>query len=358
MRQRRPTIDDVAREAGVSRATVSAVVNAKGSVHAATRDRVLAVVERLNYRPSGNAHRTAHERAKSVGLLIKEVENPFYSEIITSARRRAQAHGYTLLVATSEGDYEAERQIFDLLRSKDFDGLLVTPVFDQHTDLSPIFDLKRRNVPIVLLEEIRGVRASLVDCDHAEATRKAAKHLIDQGHSRIVHFGGPPYSIQTEQRISGVRRAFSESALVFDAEAVIPAGARLEDGFRVGMEFFSQVSLERRPSAVLCYNDLVAIGLLRALRELGLDVPRDVSVVGHDDIELLGYLPMRLTTVRVPKREMADRAMQLLIRQIEAPELLPPQKVLAETELVIRDSTRSIRNDPEWRQGRLVAGLN
>jgi LacI family transcriptional regulator len=342
MSRKRPTISDVAREAGVSKATVSAVINDKSSVNEGTRGRVLAVIQRLNYRPSGSARRNADRRTKCIGLLIKEADNPFYTQIITSARQRATAEGYTLLVATSEGDWEAERRIFELFRAKDVDGLLVNPVFDEEADLSPIFELKRRNVPLVLLEEIRGVQASLVDVDNVDATRRAAKHLIDQGHKRIVHLAGPAYSIHTEQRIAGVRRAFSESSLSFGPASVIHTGARMEDGYRVGLEYFARASDDERPTGALCYNDLVAIGLHRALRESGIDVPGDVSVIGHDDIELLAYLPLRLTTVRVPMRDMADRAVQLLIRHIESTEPLPPRKVVADTELVVRDSTRSL----------------
>ncbi|MDX1579981.1 MAG: LacI family DNA-binding transcriptional regulator [Gemmatimonadota bacterium] len=347
MTKKRPTISDVAREANVSKATVSAVLNDKASVAETTRNRVREVIERLNYRPTAGARRRSGEkRAKSIGLLIKEADNPFYTEIITAARARAASGGYTLLVASSEGEAEAEREIFDLLRAKEVDGLIVNPVFDHEADLTPIFELKRRNVPLVLLEEIRGVRASLMDIDNVDAARRAAEHLIDLGHDRIVHFGGPRYSIHSDQRVAGVRRAFSESSLVFDPDTIIPTGARLEDGYRVGMEYFGRLAPGDRATAVTCFNDLVAIGLLRALRELGLDVPGDVSVVGHDDIDLLNYLPLRLTTVRVPMRQMADRAVQMLIRHIETREPLAPEKVVIETELVVRDSTRSLHDEP------------
>lgn len=338
MTQKRPTISDVAREAGVSKGTVSAVINDKDSVSEGTRDRVIAVIERLNYRPRGTAHRHGAPRA-SIGLLIKEADNPFYTEIITSARKRATEEGYTLLVSTSEGDSDGERSIFELLRAKDVDGLLINPIFSQNADLAPIFELKRRNVPLVLLEEIRGVVASLVDVDNIQAAYRAARHLIDLGHHRIAHFAGPAYSMHSEQRAEGLRRAFSESSLVLPTGAVIPTGSRLEDGYRVGLQVFGQGHRADHPTAVVCYNDLVAIGLLRALRELAIAVPDDVSVIGHDDIDLLNYLPLGLTTVRIPKREMADRAVEILIRHIESHQPLPPERVVIDSELVVRDST-------------------
>jgi LacI family transcriptional regulator/LacI family repressor for deo operon, udp, cdd, tsx, nupC, and nupG len=343
MTEKRTTIHDVAREAGVSKATVSAVLNDKGTVNEETRVRVQAVMARLNYRPSALARRSRNQRVKSLGLLIKEAYNPFFTEIIASARRRANAHGYTLLVASSEGEYDAERRILEVMRAKDVDGVLVNPVCDRDTDLSPLFELKRRNFPLVLLEEIRGVRASLVDIDNVEATRAATKHLLDLGHTRILHFAGPAYSLQSEQRTSGLRRAFSESSMVFRQDLIVPAGARLEDGHRAGIEYFGSVDAAERATAVVCFNDLIAIGLMRALRELGLDVPGDVSVVGHDDIEL-GYLPLGLTTIHIPKSDMADIATELLIRHVESREPIAPRKVLVATELVVRGSTRPLRD--------------
>lgn len=341
MSKKRPTISDVAREAGVSKGTVSAVINDKETVSEATRARVTRVIRDLNYRPRAGADRSAEPKA-SIGLLIKEADNPFYNEIITSARQRATAEGYTLLVSTSEGDPIGERHIYELLRAKDVDGVLINPIFSEHADLSPLFELKRRNVPMVLLEEIRGVVASIVDVDNIEATYQATRYLIDNGHEHVVHFAGPAYSVHSDQRIAGHRRAYSESSLVLPPNAVIPTGSRLEDGYRVGLETFGPDSTTARPTAVVCYNDLVAIGLLRALRELDLLVPDDVSVIGHDDIELLAYLPLGLTTVRIPNREMADRAVEILVRHIESRQPLPPERVIVPVELVVRESTRPL----------------
>ncbi len=346
MPAKRPTIDDVAREAGVSKATVSAVINDTGSVKDATRNRVLQVIQDLNYRPSGLAKRTGAQKSRSIGLLIKEIDNPYYSEMVASARKHAHDHGYTLLVASSEGEYQAERQIVELLRAKDVDGLLINPVLDENTDLSHLFELKRRNFPFVLLEEIRGVQASLVDIDNVEVTRKAVRYLIDVGHRQIVHFAGPRYSMRSEQRIEGVRRAYSESSLIFTEDLIVPAGASCEDGYRAGLDYFRATNGPDRPTAVLCYNDLVALGLLRALSERGIQVPGDVSVVGYDDIEILRYLPMSLTTISLPKREIAEKAIHLLVQQIEAREPVPPEKIFFDAELVIRGSTRSLHTDP------------
>jgi DNA-binding LacI/PurR family transcriptional regulator len=163
---KRTTLSDVAVHAGVSKATVSAVLNASAAVRAATRERVLAAAEVLDYRLPAVGGAAAGRRAtRALGLVIKEDDNPYYAGLVAGVRAVADAHGYVLLVASSEGDVRAERRAVELLQAKDVDGLLLTPVLgdEAEADLSPLFDLKRRGVPFVLLESVRGVPASLVD---------------------------------------------------------------------------------------------------------------------------------------------------------------------------------------------------
>lgn len=339
---KKPTINDVARLAEVSKATVSAVLNDTGTVRRSTRDRVLSVIESLNYRKTGPDGRGPGQQMRSLALVIKEIDNPFYGEVINGARAAAEEAGYSLVVMSSEGAHEAERRAVELLQRKDVDGLILTPVLDVDADLSHLFELKRRNFPFVLLEELRGVPASLIDVDNEEASQRAVEFLIEQGHTRIVHLAGPEYSSHSQERIDGVRRACSGSHVIFSDGDVVRAGAHLEDGYRAGLEYFRGRTAAERPTAATCYNDLVALGLCRALAELGIRVPGDVSVVGFDDIPLLDFLPLRLTTVRMPKAEMGRRAAELLIGHMESREALPPQKVYLEAELVVRDSTRRV----------------
>jgi LacI family transcriptional regulator len=356
MKTQRATITDVARQAGVSKATVSAVINDSPSVKGSTRDRVLAAIDVLNYRPT-QVTRTTARKTKCIGLLIKEIDNPYYAEVVLGARAHANQQGYTLLVVSSEGEYDSERRAVELLQAKDVEGLIATPVLDEHADLSHFFELKRRNFPFVLLEEVRGVPASLVDVDNRDASRKAVEYLIRQGHTRIVHFAGPRYSMHSEERLDGVRRACSASHLIFHDDDAIEAGAHLADGYRAALACFRKRTGAARPTAVTCYNDLVAIGVCRAFHELGIRIPDDVSVIGFDDIPLLEYLPVPLTTVRMPKAAMGEVAAQMLIRHIESRTVIPPQKLLLEAELVTRESTRALEGaitpPPSTREKRL-----
>jgi LacI family transcriptional regulator len=346
MTAKRPTMTDVARQAGVSKATVSAVLNGTAGVKDATRDRVHTAMTLLNYRPlrgrAGLDGAPGLRADRSVALLIKEHDNPYYAGIIDGARSVCNAQGYTLLVASSAGDYETERRTVELLRAKYVDGLIATPVLDEHADLSHLFELKRRNFPFVLLEEIRGVRASLVDVDNVAASRMAVDHLLDLGHTRIAHLAGPAYSAHSQQRIDGVRLAHSASRVAFPPGAVVTAGAHLQDGYRAGLALFADRDAATRPTAVTCYNDLVAIGLCRALAEVGLVVPDDVSVIGFDDVPLCQYVPVPLTSVRVPTFEMGEVAARMLLHHVESKEAIPPQRVDLHAELIVRQSTAPV----------------
>ncbi len=338
-----PTISDVAARAGVSKSTVSAVLNNKTFIRESTRRAVLRAMDELSYRPSSSARR-GFRRApgRSIAFVMKEATNPYYAETLTGIHHVAAERGYVVFMVSSEGEYEAEHRIVELCTEREIDGLIMTPILNDDIDLSHIFELKRRNVPFVLLEAVRGIRANLVDVDNVKASYEAVRWLIDHGHSRILHFAGPPYSAHTEERVDGVRRAFAETHLIFTEATIVHAGHSAEDGYNAALHYFESRPTAEWPTAVTCYNDLVAIGTLKALRQLGIGVPEEVSVIGFDDLKLLEYLSLSLSTVRVPKYDMGRIGAEMLIRQIEGRGELPPEKGSLEAELVLRESTRPL----------------
>lgn len=341
-KMKKASMADVAELAGVSKSTVSAVINNKDIVKDATRRRILDAIDTLNYRPTGFGYRgTNVSTGKNIGFVIKEAGNPYYAETLAGIQEVARKAGYLVFVASSEGEYETEKKIVERFASGDFDGMIITPILNDDTDLSHIFDLKRLNIPFILLENVRGVRAGLVDIDNVQASCLAVKHLLDLEHTQIAHFAGPQYSEHSEERVQGVRRAFSESHLIFNGGSVIQTGDTIEAGYHAALEYFSERGADRA-TGVTCYNDLVAIGVLKALRELDLRVPEDVSVIGFDDLSVLQYFPLSLTSVHVPKFEMGRKAAELLIAQIEAKGRLPQEKIVLEAELVVRGSTARV----------------
>ena len=336
----RVTIKDVARQAGVSSATVSNVLNDKGKVSENTRRSVRAAVERMNYRPSASAQRRLQQSGqKSIGLVVKEIHNPYFADVIVGAQEAASEHGYSLMVSSSEGSRDTEGHSVDLFIDKDVNGIVINPVLDDNTDLSHLFELKRRNIPFVLLERVHGLHASLVDIDNVEAAKEATLYLVGLGHKKMVHFSGPGYSAHSDERSEGFRQGFFEARLVYSSDFIVTAGASMGDGYATGLAYFSDLAEDERPTAVLCYNDMVAIGLMRALRELGIKVPDDVSLIGFDNVDMCDYAPVPLTTMQVPTRHMGRQAIEVLIRQMEAPDDYQPEHINLHAELMVRAST-------------------
>lgn len=336
---------DVAAHAGVSKATVSAVLNSLGRVRRDTRDRVLHAVAELDYRP-GVAPGAAAPMGggRGIGLLVRQADSPHAAAVVAGAREATAAHGYTLLVASSEGDGTHEQRAVELLRAHEVVGLLMAPVLGDDSDLSHLFELVRRRRPFVLLETVRGVPASVVDVDRVQAAGGAATHLIALGHTRLAHFAGPAAAPDAEEHVDGVRRACGGTSVAFTDADAVPAGTRVEDGYQAALAYFAGLAPVDRPTGVTCYNDLVAVGVCRALAELGLRVPDDVSVVGVGDAPLAEYGPVPLTTVRVPGRAMGRLAAELLLVQIAAlATAVPvrPERHLFGGELVVRASTRA-----------------
>ncbi|HKJ69751.1 MAG TPA: LacI family DNA-binding transcriptional regulator [bacterium] len=335
------TIRDVAKYAGVSIATVSAVINGKNIVAPDTRAEVLKAIKKLNYQPKGTARNLKREKLKLIGFVIKEMDNPFFASVVMGAEEYANSKGYSLLVAHSEGDYLKEKGAVESFVSKDFSGCIISNVVEDPADIAHLFNLKMLNYPFVLMENIRGVQTNVVSIDNVKATKTAMQYLFDIGHSKILFFSGPPYSYHSFERQNGFREAFSECTFAFnEKDMVIPVGAHMEEGYRAGIKYFKNET--RDATAIVCFNDLVAVGLIRALVELNIPVPEEISVIGHDDIDLARLWPVPLTTMSTPKRELGKKLAEILIKNIESPENHEFEKVKLEPKLVIRDSTAAV----------------
>jgi LacI family transcriptional regulator len=345
---KRVTIQDVARRAGVSLGTVSAVINEKNTVKPETRKSVLAAVKELNYRPWGGARDVGGrtQRLRTISLLVRELDNPFYTAIALGAMKFASAKGWLVFIASSEGDHSYEELITESFLGKHINGAIIAPVLEGNAEIEHLFRLRRLNFPFVLLENVKGIQANVVSIDNIRAMKDAVKYLIETGHSQIVHFAGPKHASHTFERIDGFHRAYSESSLVFHNDMVISAGARLDDGYKKCLEFFRNRKRSDFPTAIVCYNDLVALGVISALNELHIRVPDEISVVGNDDISISSQTPVQLTTIRAPLFELGSKAAELLIENIEAHEPLAIQNMKLNAELIVRDSTRALRVPP------------
>jgi LacI family transcriptional regulator len=338
---KRITIEDVARRAGVSKGTVSAVINAKNTVKSGTRDHILEVMKELNFRPKGMARNLKNgNQDKSIGIIIKDLNYPFYTSITIGAKEYANSKGYSVIVASSENEHECEKKFTHLFSAKDIKGVIIAPIVEGTAEIEHLFKLKMINYPFVLLEDVKGIQANVVAINNRKAIKRAVKYLIDNGHTKIVHFAGPPQSSHTQERIEGFRHAFSESPLVFRKDMIVSIGSKYEDSYNKAIEYFKNRNREDYPTAIVCFNDQQALPVITALNELNIRVPDDISIIGNDDIYYAKIYPVPLTTIKAPQHEIGKRAAEILIRNIESPTLLPVERVVLETEFIIRDSSK------------------
>jgi DNA-binding LacI/PurR family transcriptional regulator len=335
------TIEDVAKRADVSKGTVSAVINAKNTVKPETRDYILKVMKELNFRPKGVARNLKNGgQDKSIGIIIKDLNYPFYTQIATGVKDYANEKGYSVIVASSENDHECEKKLSHLFSTKDIKGIIIAPIVEGLAEIEHLFKLKMINYPFVLLEDVKGIQANVVAIDNLKAIKTAVTYLIKNGHTKIVHFAGPPNSSHTQERIEGFRHAFSESPLVFKNDMIISVGSHYEESYAKTIDYFKNKKREDYPSAIVCFNDQQALAVMTVLKEFNLSVPDDISIIGNDDIYYAKIYPVPLTTIRAPQNEIGQRAAEILIKNIEAPSLIPNEKVVLETEFIIRQSTR------------------
>lgn len=330
------TITDVARIANVSKASVSAVLNNKSTVAPKTREKILKVIKKLNYRPNEVARSLSSRKTKSIGLVIKEIDNPYFARVMKGVFDACCDQGYTVLLGSSELSPAQEFQNIETLTHQRVDGLIISPLQRFDSDFTYLADLIHDLYPLVMLGTVKNYATNIVDVDNVRAAFQAVSFLISLGHREIVYFSGPVYSAHSMDRLQGYQNALIDHKLPIRKDYIVEVGSYIANGYQAGIHFFSNRS--SLPSAVFCYNDLVAIGLVNALIELGIQVPEQVSVIGFDDIDICQSVRIPLTTIHVPAYEIGRKAAELLIGQIQNPDQNCNEKIILDTTLVQRNS--------------------
>lgn len=307
----RVTMADVARSAGVSLMTVSRVINDKDGVSATTRERVQDQIELLGYRPSSIARGLATRRTGTLGLVVPDVANPFFADVARGVEHVAYAEGYNVFLCNTEEDPERELAVLDSLEEKRIDGLVLCSSRLGDDELRGVLD---RHPTVVLVNRqlaVEGLHSVLL-ADEAGG-RLAARLLLDAGHRELGFLAGPAISHSGRERAKGHRAALSEAGLVHDARNVRHCAPDVKGGQEAARELLTTCP---GITALLCYNDLVAVGALQACAELALRVPSDVAVVGYDDVPLAALVTPALTTCRVPRYRLGTESVRLLLGQI------------------------------------------
>lgn len=337
------TIKEVAKEAGVSIATVSRVMNGKNGIKPATKKRVEKVIHKYNYFPDQIARAMIVKESKSIGLLVPQLSNEFWATLAEVIEEELWLHGYTLFLCTSstkEDSFYKEKAAIHSFIQRKVDGIIYSTSSGNHSEFQAFTDtLKKNQVPMIAFEQrIPGMNQ--IYGDHIQGAMDAVKHLILLGHSRIAYMGGP---LVSPERELGYRNAHTVHNVHVDETLIF----RGEPKFNFGDEAMNQLIHSGIPfTAVFCGNDLIAMGAIHALETAGLRVPEDVAVVGYDDIHMASFAKPGLTTVRQPVREMGKTVVEQILKFNDTDYTLDQTcHLVFPMKLVIRDSCGASKKD-------------
>ncbi len=330
------TIEDIARLAGVSRSTVSRVLNGQPNVRPSVRERVREVINSHGYIPQAAARQLVTRRTRLIGLILPDnahhlFGNPIFAQIAQGVSQVCTQQGYTPMLFIGRQDMD-EQTLFNLLRGRHFDGVVLIS-----SDINDrcVFMLQEARIPYVRVgHDPQGSDAFYVDVDNIEAARRAVEHLIALGHRRIAMLKGLVRDICTHARYEGYRQALAAAGLPFDERLVGDGDWSPASGYQWTQRF---LALDEPPTALFSSNDMMVAGVTRAMQERGLRVPDDLAIVGFDDLLQTTMIFPELTTVRQPCIEMGACAAEMLIDQLEHSGRAPAHVILPTT-LIIRES--------------------
>jgi len=337
IKQGRVSIKDIAKAAGISHSTVSRSLRDSPLVNPETKARIQRLAREMGYSPDASARSLVLGQTRTVGVVVTNISDPFIAEVVQGIESAAYAHSYTVILASSNSDPSREMASVEMLRSKRVDGVIVTSsrvgaLYQEH--------LERIGVPVVLINnhsEQSGRYTFSITVDNQHGGHLATRHLIELGHRRIAYITAQVNHSSNMGRLAGYQQALSEAGIPFDPAWVAVGNGRVDGGEQC---WSALTALADPPTAVFCYNDMTAIGLLRAVLRAGLTVPQDLSVVGFDDIPFASYVFPPLTTIAQPQFEMGQQAMQMaLALMTETPSDLQTSDISIKGQLIVRESS-------------------
>ncbi len=329
------TIRDVARAAGVSVATVSHVINGTRPVAPETAARVRRTMEALDYHPNAVAQSLRTRRTHAIGAVVSDITNPFFATLVRGAEDAAIEAGYSLIVCNSDESTQKEDRYVRLLRRRQMDGLLISPVGDGSSEA--VQELPRWKTPFVFIDRrAKGIEADAVLSDNIDGGYQATKHLIERGHRRIGIILGIEGATTTEERLGGYRKALDEAGLHFSGELAAYGGYRVEGGQRATEKF---LSLPNPPTAIFSTNNLMTVGVLKTLAQRRIAVPQTMAVVSFDDLDLGELFQPPLTAVTQNPYEIGKIAMEILLARFEGGGEGAVKEVRVPVTLTVRGST-------------------
>ncbi len=327
-------IQEVAKRAGVSLGTVSNVLNHPELVAEETLLRVQQAISDLGFVRNGSARQLRVGSTQSIGLIVLDVSNPFFTEVAYGAEAAASKRGYLIILCNTENSPDKEAHYLDVLAEQRVAGMLIVPTA-AYTN-----DALRRQTPVVLLDRLsKDANCCSVSVDDVAGGELAGQHLLAAGHRRIAYLHGPMTNTQYIDRLEGLRHAVTLAG--YDPRQVIVPIAAPADNAQAGAASIARfLKIPDRPTAIFCGNDYLAVGVMHALALNGVTVPRDVALIGYDDIDLAAMFAIPLTTIRQPKYDLGYAATGLLLDEIVEIATHKHQQIVFRPELIVRESTQ------------------
>jgi LacI family transcriptional regulator len=329
------TIHDVARKAGVSSATVSHVINNSRFVSPETRARVVEAIDALRYRRDGVARSLRRARTSTIGVVISDITNPFFSDLVRGIEDRiyGREEGFNLILCNTDEDATRERMYLDVLQERRVEGLIIVPAGDNEDCLN---ELVISGLPVVFADRtVEGVEADTVLVDNVDGTFRLTQHLVGLGHRRIGVLQSERAATSVAERILGWRYALEGARIGADAALVTKGGRTIEDARQAGLSLLDDPG---RPTAVLCTNNIMTLGMIQAIADLGLRCPDDIAVVGFDDFPWATAFSPRLTALAQPAYAMGTEAVDLLFARIAQGSLGRAVRRVLKGSLIVRAS--------------------
>jgi LacI family transcriptional regulator len=328
------TISDVARQAGVSAMTVSRVINNSGYISPETRERVEKAILDLGYVPNALARSLRFKQTKTLALVLTDITNPFFTTLARGVEDAASEQGFSVIFCNTDESESKEAEYLNVVLQKQVDGLLLVPACSSGDSVT---FLQERKVPVVVLDRrVSDVKVDTLRCDSEEGAYQLTRHLLHLGHTRIAVLSGPPSVSTATDRVAGYRRALAEAGLASRAELVFHAGFSQAGGHQMALQ---ALAVTPRPTALFAANNFITSGAFRAVREAGLRVPEDISIVSFDDLPTASDMGPALTVAAQPAYEMGRRATELLLTRLAGEGPAEPQEIVLPTEIIVRGSS-------------------
>ncbi|MBS4198159.1 LacI family DNA-binding transcriptional regulator [Bacillus sp. FJAT-49732] len=331
----KPTIYDVAKAAGVSIATVSKVINNTGKMRDTTREKVKDTMKKLNYQPSLMASALTGKGTETLGLLVPDISNPFFSQIAKTIEDRAHENGMSVIICSTDENTDKEKKYVELLQRKHVDGMIVA---SSYHNIEILKEVVNRNTPLVMLtQDDAGLGVTSISVDDFKGGYEATSHLISEGHRDIAIIA--EYAKSSKQRIYGYLEAHEEQGLETSEDHIFRTIASIENG-RESLRKIVQKG--KVPTGIFACNDLIAVGVIQEAKEMGLKIPEDLSIVGFDNTILATTTVPGLTTIAQPITEMGNRVVDVIISEIKNKNQTK-ERILFKPQLIIRGTTAVVK---------------